>query len=109
MTQGLYLGWLAVHEDQIIGGAGLLLLHWGPGRYDSSPLRGRVVNVYVEPEFRRQGIARRLLERVLEAAQERKIQTLSLGSSAEARGLYALLGFQSSQTEMWLRLPYSEA
>ena len=104
MSEGRYLGWLAVQGKRVIGGAGLLLLHWQPSRTDPNPIRGRVVNVFVEPEFRRRGVARELLGALLTEARSRRLGVLNLGSSAEGRNLYASFGFQASETEMWLSL-----
>ena len=104
MSGGRYLGWLAVKGGRVIGGVGLLLLHWQPSRTDPDPIRGRVVNVFVEPEYRRQGVARALLQAMLTEARSRRLGVLNLGSSVEGRKLYASLGFQASETEMWLRL-----
>ncbi len=103
-ASGLYVGWLAELGGRVMGGAGLMLLHWGPGRDDPQPIRGRVSNVFVEPEFRRQGVARQLVRVVLAEARARGLGMLNLGTSAEGRELYASLGFQTSGTEMWLRL-----
>ena len=104
MSEGRYLGWLAVNGGRVIGGAGLLLLHWQPSRTDPNPIRGRVVNVFVEPEFRRQGMARELLQTLLHEARSRRLGALNLGSSAEGRSLYVSFGFQASESEMILRL-----
>ena len=103
MSEGRYLGWLAVRGGRAIGGAGLLL-YWQPSREGPNPVRGRVVNVFVEAEFRRQGVARELLQALLTEARSRRLGVLNLGSSAEGRGLYNSLGFQASETEMWLSL-----
>ncbi len=104
MSDGRYLGWLAMQGGQVIGGAGLLLLHWQPSRTDPNPVRGRVVNVFVEAEFRRQGVARNLLQTLLAEARNLRLGVLNLGSNAEGRSLYNSLGFQASETEMWLSL-----
>ena len=39
MEGGLYLGWLAEQDGQVIGGVGLMFLEWGPTRQDSHPWR----------------------------------------------------------------------
>ena len=103
-ASGVYLGWLAEEDGRVIGGAGLTLLHWGPGRDDPQPVRGRVSNVFVEPEYRRQGVARLLMGVMLAEARARGLGMLNLGTSAEGRELYTSLGFRASDTEMWLRL-----
>ena len=104
MSQGRYLGWLAVQGGRVIGGAGLLLLHWQPSREGPNPIRGRVVNVFVEPEHRRQGVARALLQTLLTEARNLQLGVLNLGSSAEGRDLYASFGFLASESEMTLHL-----
>lgn len=105
MQRGQYLGFLTLDAGEIVAGAGLTLLEWGPSRGDQQPWRGRIVNVWTHPDWRRRGLAGELVSRCLEAAQERGITRIGLGTSAEARRLYGRLGFQASGTEMWLRLP----
>ena len=110
IQRGLYLGFLALDGGRVIAGAGLILLEWGPSRGDPQPWRGRIVNVWTHPDHRRQGLARELVARCLEAARERGATRLNLGTSAEARGLYEALGFTASRAEMGLALhPHREA
>ncbi|WP_407570811.1 GNAT family N-acetyltransferase [Deinococcus altitudinis] len=104
MSRGSYVGWLAKEGHRVIGGAGLLLLDWQPSRTEASPIRGRVVNVFVEPEFRRQGVARRLLLGVLDEARRLGVPGVGLSTSAEGRPLYASLGFGASVDEMYLEM-----
>ncbi|ULH16055.1 GNAT family N-acetyltransferase [Deinococcus sp. KNUC1210] len=100
----MYSGVLAEQQGRVIGGAGLLRLNWGPRRGEPHPLRGRVVNVMVEVPFRRRGLARQLVSGVLETARLEGLSIVGLGTSEQARGLYAELGFQASATEMTLHL-----
>ncbi len=102
MSGGRYLGWLAEEGGRVIGGAGLLVLDWQPSRTEASPVRGRVVNVFVEPEFRRQGLARHLLLGVLDEARRLGVPGIGLSATAEGRPLYASLGFRASVGEMYL-------
>lgn len=95
-----YLGWLAESGGRVIGGAGLTLLDWGPTRGHPDPRRGRVVNVYTEPEWRRQGVALALLGRLLAEADALNLGLLSLGTSDQARSLYERLGFVPAGREM---------
>ena len=105
MEHGLYLGFVTLEGQKVIAGAGLTLLEWGPSRSDPQPWRGRVVNVWTHPDWRRRRMAHDLVTRCLEAARQRGITRISLGTSAQARGLYERLGFQASGTEMGLALP----
>src|SRR5205807_1955158 len=61
-----YRGWLMESSDgKIIGGAGLLLRPLMPRPDAMSGPEAVVLNVYVEPESRRQGIARALMQALL--------------------------------------------
>lgn len=100
LRRGLYLGWLAEDRGEVIAGAGLTLLEWGPSRGDPQPWRARVVNVWTHPDFRRRGLARELVTRCLEAARQRGVTRLSLGTSEMGRALYEELDFRASAAEM---------
>ena len=105
LADGRSVGYVVEHGTDAIAGAGLTVLEWGPSRGDPQPWRGRIVNVWTHPDWRRHGHARRLVTACLDAARDRGITRVQLGTSDMARGLYAALGFQSSSTEMWLVLP----
>lgn len=100
LTRGVYVGFLAWDGEEVVAGAGLTLLEWGPSRGDGQPWRARVVNVWTQPDWRRRGLARALVTRCLDAARERGVTRVSLGTSEAARPLYTSLGFRASATEM---------
>ncbi|OLV19514.1 GNAT family N-acetyltransferase [Deinococcus marmoris] len=104
IQRGLYQGFLALDGEEMVAGAGLTLLEWGPTHGDPQPWRGRIVNVWTHPDHRRRGLGRELVERCVDAARERGITRLSLGTTSEARHLYESLGFTSSTTEMTFTL-----
>lgn len=104
MQASEYLAWLAVAaEDRVVAGAGLWLMDWPPHMVGSSLRRGNILNVYTEPEFRRRGLARRLMESALDWCKVNQIDFVILHASAEGRALYESLGFQSSN-EMRIKL-----
>lgn len=96
-----YLAWLAERPGApapIVGGAGLqlrpLLPRPEPGGTGIQLGReGLVLNVYVEPAWRRRGVARRLMEEVLRWAPANGVVRLVLHASADGRRLYESLGF----------------
>lgn len=104
MNRGLYQGWVAEVQERVVAGAGLMLLEWGPGHLSESAFRGRVVNVFTEPSFRRRGLARALVQQCLEMARSRGIAQVGLSTSEMARGLYEELGFLPATSEMILQL-----
>lgn len=107
LEAGEYLGLLALTGEAIVAGAGLLLLDWGPTRGNPNPLRVRLVNVWTHENYRRQGLARRLVTGLLAEAKARGIGLVSLSSTGMGRPLYEELGFQAYPHEMLLKLEKS--
>ena len=66
-------------------------------------MRARIVDVYTEPEWRRQSIARSLVQEVKRRCQKRDVQIFSLSSTDDSIGLYQSLGFVRGTQEMILR------
>jgi GNAT superfamily N-acetyltransferase len=98
MATGEYVGWLIENDGQSVAGAGVLLREQGPvpgclrvGKW------AHVVNVYTEPQHRRQGLARRLMETVLEWCRVNGVDHVTLAASATGRPLYESLGFRSTR------------
>jgi ribosomal protein S18 acetylase RimI-like enzyme len=90
-----YRGWLAeAPNGQIVAGAGLhisyLLSH---PNAPNDVRRAYVYNVYVAPEYRRKGVARRLMDEVIAHCRAEKIRTVWLHASDEGRSLYEKMGF----------------
>jgi ribosomal protein S18 acetylase RimI-like enzyme len=97
INEGKYLGWLTEDEGKVVAGAGLLLLDWPPHPLDPhSTQRGYLLNVYVEPEYRRRKLASHLIEYALAEARRRKIRVVSLHSTDEGRALYESNGFRQT-------------
>lgn len=105
LAAGRYLGTVALCQGEVVAGAGLTLLEWGPTRGQPEPLRGRLVNVWTHPEHRRLGLARTLCAGLLARARARGIGTVGLGSTPQARDLYLALGFAPQPAEMKWEAP----
>jgi GNAT superfamily N-acetyltransferase len=106
MPAGNYRGWLAETKDRrIAAGAGITIVPWPGAPRDPAPRRGWIQNVYTEPEFRRQGLARKLMKVVVEWCRtDGGFNTVSLHASNDGRPLYESMGFQATN-EMRLTLP----
>jgi ribosomal protein S18 acetylase RimI-like enzyme len=97
IADGKYFGWLTTDGDRVIAGAGLMLLDWAPHPLDPhSSQRGYLLNVYVEPEYRRKKLASHLIELALAEARRRKIRVVALHSTEAARRLYEGNGFRGT-------------
>ncbi|HEU5403216.1 MAG TPA: GNAT family N-acetyltransferase [Terriglobales bacterium] len=101
--RGIYIGWLVeTAERGPIANAGLLLIEWPPNLRDLGLVRGYILNVWTNPEHRRKGIARRLIETVMAEAREKKIHVLALHASDEGKQIYEKLGFRTSREMMYV-------
>jgi ribosomal protein S18 acetylase RimI-like enzyme len=103
MPRGDYLAWVAQDTGEppaIIGGAGAQLrpLLPRPGFGDDLELgpEAIVLNVYVEPAWRRRGAAEALMRAVLDTLAQRGIRRIVLHASDDGRRLYERLGFVST-------------
>jgi GNAT superfamily N-acetyltransferase len=101
---GAYLGWLAIAEGAVIAGAGAVLLDWGPTRSNPCGQMARIVNVFTDEAWRRQGIARTLMGAVLRDCEAKGIREFNLAASPEAHPLYVALGFDAYPAEMRRRV-----
>jgi len=97
METGEYLAWVATGPDgSVIAGLGLWLMDWPPHLVGGAARRGNILNVYTEPAFRRQGIARGMMEVALDWCGANGVPTVILHASDDGRPLYEALGFKST-------------
>lgn len=97
MESGIYRSWLAEADGVPIACVLLIWFPMPPNKRQPHRKRGFVSSVYTRPEYRRQGIARRLMEMLLDYAREQRIQRLILWASDMGRPLYEALGFEPSR------------
>ena len=97
LGSGEYVGWLAEQDATVIGGAGVLIHQYHPSPQN---LRGRptayVLNVYIDPSHRKQGVATAVMEAIARWCAEQDIPRISLHTSEGGRRLYERLGFAAS-------------
>jgi GNAT superfamily N-acetyltransferase len=104
-----YFGWVAELDGAIVAGAGLILRPLPPNpEHLGGGVEAYVLNVYTDPPQRRLGLARRLMDTVLDWCQTERIQRVRLHASDEGRPLYASMGFTAT-TEMGRNLPDQHA
>jgi GNAT superfamily N-acetyltransferase len=104
LRDGTYRGFLALaDDDQVIAGGGVVLIAYQPHPDDPRPRRPFVVNMFTEPEHRRRGLARLVLEAAIDWCKAAGYATVFLHASDEGRRLYESVGFEAT-SEMRLRL-----
>ncbi len=83
----------ATHDGRVAGAAAFSIVDEYRVTVLNQP-RGWVNSVYVLPEFRRRGVARRLMEAGIAWLRERGCVKVRLRTSDEGEPLYAALGFR---------------
>lgn len=94
---GTYRGWLLVTpEGEVAAGAGVQVRALIPRLEVLDGPEALVVNVFVEPPYRRRGLARQLMVAILAWCREEGIGRIVLHPTDAARPLYQSLGFVAS-------------
>ena len=103
MADGSFRAWLAEADGRVVAGGGVFVTSWLSHPYDLLCRKATVLNVYTDVEYRRRGIARKLMEAILAWCRSQGLADVFLHASPEGRLLYEQLGFQVGN-EMRLKL-----
>ncbi len=99
-----FYGWLAIStKGNVIGSGGLVIDQHPPGPTNLSGQIGYIMNLVTVPQYRRRGIARRVMQTMLDWLRNSNIVVSSLHATKEGKPLYEELGFEDSN-EMRLEL-----
>ncbi len=102
LAERRYVGWLVEHRGEVVAGGGLILsqLLPRPGAIDGGA-QALIVNVYCEAEHRRRGLARALMNAILDWLKQERIASVVLHASQDGRPLYESLGFVQTNEMRW--------
>ena len=96
MADGTFVSWLALDSDKIIGTSGISFVEKPP--YFSCP-NGRIgilSSMFTSRQYRRQGIAKELLSRVVQEAKEYGCGGVQITASDMGVYLYTDFGFKKN-------------
>ena len=99
-----FISWLAVDGDRIVGTSGISIVEKPP--YFGCP-SGRIAllsSMFTDKAYRRQGIARELLSRVVDEARKRGCGTVQITASDMGVMLYSDFGFIKNDNFMQYKL-----
>jgi ribosomal protein S18 acetylase RimI-like enzyme len=97
IERGAHIAFLAEADGAVVACAILIWWTMLPSLTELHRKRGYVSSVYCEPTYRRQGIARQLMEQLIARAHEMGVQRLVLWASDMGRPLYLDQGFEPSR------------
>ena len=104
MADGTFVSWLALDEDRIVGTSGMSFVEKPPYFGCPSGRIGLLSSMYTDPRYRRMGIAKELLSRVVDEARAYGCGTVQITASDMGVLLYADFGFVKNGNFMQYRL-----
>lgn len=87
---------LAFDGDEVVGCASMSFMRIMPTFSHPTGKRSHLMNVYTRNEFRRQGIARKMVELLIEETWKKGVTEISLDATESGRPLYVSMGFTDS-------------
>lgn len=96
MADGTFVSWLALDGDQIVGTSGMSFVEKPPYFGCPNGKIGLLSSMFTSNQYRRQGIAKELLSRVMKEAQEYGCGTVQITASDMGVFLYTDFGFQKN-------------
>ena len=104
MADDTFVSWLAVDNDKIIGTSGMSIVEKPPYFGCPSGKIGLLSSMFTDKAYRRQGIAKELLSRVVNEAKERGCGTVQITASDMGVLLYTNFGFTKNNNFMQYKL-----
>ena len=104
MKDGTFVSWLALDGNNIIGTSGMSFVEKPPYFGCPSGKIGLLSSVFTNPNYRRNGIAKELLSRIVNEAKQYGCGTIQITASDMGVKLYTDLGFEHNGNFMQYKL-----
>ena len=102
LETGEHIAYLVYDNGTFIGAGGVSFYQVMPTYHNPSGKKAYIMNMYTAPEYRRQGIAFRTLDLLVQDAMEQGVSQIALEATDMGRPLYEKYGFVKMQDEMEL-------
>lgn len=102
LQEDTHEAWLVMDQGQVVATGGVSFYQVMPTYHNPTGRKAYIMNMYTAPDYRRQGIARETLHRLVEGCKARGISHISLEATEAGRPLYARYGFVPMEDEMIL-------
>lgn len=104
MGDGTFVSWLALDGDKIIGTSGMSFVEKPPYFGCPNGRIGLLSSMFTDPDYRRCGIGKELLRRVVEEAREYGCGAVHITASDMGVKLYTAFGFKHNGNFMQYNL-----
>lgn len=97
-----HTAYLVFDGDTFVGAGGISFFKVMPTFHNPSGKKAYIMNMYTSPLYRRQGIAYKTLDLLVQEAKSRGIDLISLEATEMGKPLYRMYGFAEMKDEMVL-------
>lgn len=104
MKDGTFVSWLAFDGDKIVGTSGMSFVEKPPYFGCPGGKIGLLSSMFTDPDYRRMGIAKELLDKVISEAREYGCGTVQITASDMGVQLYTAYGFEHNHNFMQYKL-----
>ncbi len=104
LSDGTFVSWLALDDDRIIGTSGMSIVEKPPYFGCPSGKIGLLSSMFTDPSYRRKGIAKTLLSKVIDEAKTQGCGTVQITASNMGVLLYSDYGFEKNENFMQFKL-----
>lgn len=104
MADGTFVSWLAMDGDKIVGTSGMSFVEKPPYFGCPTGKLGLLSSMFTDPDYRRMGIAKELLSRVVDEARKAGCGTVQITASDMGVLLYTDFGFVKNGNFMQYKL-----
>ena len=103
LPAGTYRGWVVEGPSgDIVAGGGMTILPWPPGPWYVGGRMAFVYNVYTQPQHRRRGLARTIMDAIHTWCRDEGIGVVGLNASGQAQPLYESMGYHQMPAPMMI-------
>lgn len=102
LQDGSALAWVVEVADEAVGSVVAIVSNRPPRIDDLRTGQAHLLNLWIDPRFRRRGLGQRLLHVVEAEARRRGLRQLVLHTTDDGRTLYEAAGFRPN--ELWREL-----
>lgn len=95
---------LCMENGQAVGCATLCYISMMPTFAHPTGNRSHLMNVYVREEYRHKGLAKKMLNMLIDEARSRGVTEISLDATSMGRPLYNAMGFVQNDSAMIMNL-----
>ena len=100
-----FIGFICEYNGNIISVAYLVISEWPANRTFINGKIGTLLNVYTYPEYRKNGVATNVINKIIEEAKKQNVSIINLMATEDGINVYKKLGFiETDNKSMRLKL-----